>query len=389
MEQALSLPSATVRFAQLGWRVIRIEATPSGKGLPGDPNRYIGSKVVDEDRHSYFIAPNAGKECITLNLKEPQGQAALHQIIRELDVDVFCCNTMPGRYQPLGIDYDTLKSIKPDIIWAGISAMGPDYPNVPGYDPAIQAMSGFMELTGDKDGMPTLTGVPVIDLKAGDEVFAGVCLALLQRSDSGAGKAIHVSMLQIAASWLITTLPLIDFDCDPSEITRAGNEHRKFVPSNVYKTKDGYIYVAIGNDLQWQRLTEIPAFRRIAAEQRATNKGRMQELQQIYQDIGAVTARTNTAELVRFFEQATIAHAVINTVSEVRDLKALRDKLTTTQTPDGKLVHMQPMPVDDAGATTRLSFPPKYGEHTHSILAEAGFGTQQLTELENAGVIST
>ncbi len=389
MEQALSLPSATVRFAQLGWRVIRIEATPSGKGLPGDPNRYIGSKVVDEDRHSYFIAPNAGKECITLNLKDPQGQAALHRIIRELDVDVFCCNTLPGRYQQLGIDYDTLKSIRPDIIWVGISAMGPDYPDVPGYDPAIQAMSGFMELTGDKDGMPTLTGVPVIDLKAGDEVFAGVCLALLQRSESGTGKAIHVSMLQVAASWLITTLPLIDFDCDYAEITRAGNEHRKFVPSNVYKTKDGYIYVAIGNDVQWERLTEIPAFRGIAREQRATNKGRMQELLEIYEDIGAVTASCDTAELVRDFQEATIAHAVINTIPEVRELEALSGKLTTTQTPDGKPVHMQPMPVDEAGATTNLSFPPKYGEHTLSILAEAGYGTEQLTELEAAGVIST
>jgi len=389
MEQALSLPSATLRFAQLGWRVIRIEATPHGKGLPGDPNRYIGSKVVDDDRHSYFIAPNAGKEGITLNLKDPQGQAILHKLIRELDVDVFCCNTLPGRYEQLGIDYESLKAIKPDIIWAGISAMGPAYPKVPGYDPAVQAMSGFMELTGERDGMPTLSGVPVIDLKAGDEVFAGVCLALLQRSETGSGKAIHVSMLQVAASWLVTTLPLIDFDCDYAEITRAGNEHRKFVPSNVYKTKDGYIYVAIGNDVQWKRLTEIPAFRQIAGEQRATNKGRMQELQQIYQDIEAVTSATSTAELVRHFQEATIAHAVINTVPEVRELEALRDKLTTTQTPDGKLVHMQPMPVDEAGATTNLSFPPKYGEHTRSVLAEAGYGAEQLTELEAAGVIST
>ena len=389
MEQALSLPSATLRFAQLGWRVIRIEATPQGKGLPGDPNRYIGSKVVDDDRHSYFVAPNAGKEGITLNLKDPQGQAILHKLIRELDVDVFCCNTLPGRYEQLGIDYESLKAIKPDIIWAGVSAMGPDYPNIPGYDPAVQAMSGFMELTGDRDGMPTLSGIPVIDLKAGDEVFAGVCLALLQRSETGSGKAIHVSMLQVAASWLVTTLPLIDFDCDYAEISRAGNEHRKFVPSNVYKTKDGYIYVAIGNDIQWKRLTEIPAFRQIAREQRATNKGRMQELQQIYQDIDAVTSNTSTAELVRDFQEATIAHAVINTVPEVRELEALRDKLTTTQTPDGKLVHMQPMPVDEAGATTNLSFPPKYGEHTLSILAEAGYGTEQLMELEAAGVIST
>ena len=389
MEQALSLPSATLRFAQLGWRVIRIEATPYGNGLPGDPNRYIGSKVVDDDRHSYFIAPNAGKEGISLNLKDPQGQAILHKLIRELDVDVFCCNTLPGRYEQLGIDYETLKAIKPDIIWAGVSAMGPDYPNVPGYDPAVQAMSGFMELTGDKDGMPTLSGIPVIDLKAGDEVFAGVCLALLQRTETGTGKAINVSMLQIAASWLITTLPLIDFDCEYSEITRAGNEHRKFVPSNVYKTKDGFIYVAIGNDVQWKRLTGIPAFEQIANEQRATNKGRMQELQQIYQDIGEVTSKTDTADLVSYFQEATIAHAIINKVPEVRELEAIRDKLTTTQTPDGKLVHMQPMPVDEAGATTQLSFPPKYGEHTCSVLAEAGYENEEINKFESAGIIST
>jgi hypothetical protein len=72
MEQALSLPYATLRFAQLGWRVIRIESTPGGDGLPGDPNRYIGGKVVDDDRRSYFIAPNVGKEAIALNLKDPQ-----------------------------------------------------------------------------------------------------------------------------------------------------------------------------------------------------------------------------------------------------------------------------------------------------------------------------
>jgi len=388
LEQALSLPSATLRFAQLGWRVIRIEATPYGEGLPGDPNRYIGSKVVDDDRHSYFIAPNAGKEGITLNLKDPQGQSILHELIRELDVDVFCCNTLPGRYEQLGIDYESLKAVKPDIIWAGISAMGPDYPNVAGYDPAVQAMAGYMELTGDRDGMPTLSGIPVIDLKAGDEVFAGVCLALLQRAETGTGKAIHISMLQVAASWLVTTLPLIDFDCDNSEITRAGNEHRKFVPSNVYKASDGYIYIAVGNDMQWQRLTGIPAFRHIAGEDRATNKGRMQELHDIYREIGDATATMSTNELVRYLREATIAHAVINTVTEVRDLEALQDKLTTTRTPEGRLVHMQPMPVDESGAIKDLSFPPKYGEHTRRILAEAGYGAERLDEFENTGVIA-
>ena len=101
-----------------------------------------------------------------------------------------------------------------------------------------------------------VTGVPIVDLKAGDEVYANVLLALAERAESGRGKRIDVSMLQAAASWLITTLPLVDFDCDPSEITRAGNEHRKFIPTNVYPTRDGFVYLAVGSDAQWKRLTD-------------------------------------------------------------------------------------------------------------------------------------
>ncbi|MCL4747118.1 MAG: CoA transferase, partial [Burkholderiaceae bacterium] len=188
MEQALSLPHATLRFAQLGWRVIRLEAAPSGRGLPGDPNRYIGSRVADDDRRSYFIAQNVGKEAIALNLKDARGREVLARLIRALDVDVFCCNTVPSRYRALGIDPETLCALKPDLIWAGISAMGPEYPDAPGYDPVTQAMAGYMEVTGAPHGPPTLAGIPVIDLKAGDEVYANVLAALLDRHETGRGR---------------------------------------------------------------------------------------------------------------------------------------------------------------------------------------------------------
>ncbi len=388
LEQALSMPYATLRFAQLGWRVIRIEATPQGGRLPGDPNRYIGTQVVDDDRNSYFVAPNVGKETIALDLKDPRGRELLLRIIKELDVDIFCCNTLPGRYENLGIDYQTLKTANPKIIWAGISAMGPAYPNVPGYDPALQAMSGFMELTGHEDGQPTLSGIPLIDLKAGDEVYAGVCLALAEQAETGEGSEINVSMLQAAASWLITTLPLVDFGCDDSEITRCGNEHRKFIPTNAYPTKNGFIYVAIGNDIQWQRFTSIEKFKPVANDARETNKGRQAERQGCYHDISAISARYSTTELAADFTAATIPHAVINDIRQVRVLEALNDKLTSTQTPDGKLIHMQPMAVDRDRACTELSFPAKYGQHTRQILAEAGLGEREIGQLAELGVIS-
>jgi crotonobetainyl-CoA:carnitine CoA-transferase CaiB-like acyl-CoA transferase len=393
LEQALSMPYATLRFAQLGWRVIKIEATPIGKRLPGDPNRYIGTQVVDDDRNSYFIAPNVGKEAIALDLKDPRGRELLLRIIKELKVDIFCCNTLPGRYESLGIDFATLKTANPKLIWAGISAMGPEYPNVPGYDPALQAMSGFMELTGREDGQPTLSGIPLIDLKAGDEVYAGVCLALAEQAEpvefgGGEGAEINVSMLQAAASWLITTLPLVDFDCDDSEITRCGNEHRKFIPTNAYPTRDGFIYIAIGNDLQWQRFTEIEKFGPVANETRQTNKGRQAERQGCYKDISAISVNYSTAELGADFTAAMIPHAVINDIRQVRVLEALNDKLTTTRTPDGKLIHMQPMAVDLESAQKELAFPAKYGQDTGQILDEAGLDSAEIEALAKAGVIA-
>lgn len=388
LEQALSLPYATLRFAQLGWRVIRIESTPGASGLPGDPNRYIGARVADDDRRSYFVAPNVGKEAIALNLKDARGQEVLKRLIRTLDVDVFCCNTVPSRYGALGIDYATLAAVKPDLIWAGISAMGPQVPNAPGYDPVIQAMAGYMEVTGDPNGPPMLTGIPVIDLKAGDEVYANVMLALLDRNESGRGRQIHVSMLQAAASWLITVLPLIDFGCAPNEITRAGNEHRKFIPTNVYPASDGFIYMAIGSDVQWQRLTASAKFACVANAERVTNEGRHREREAIHRDMAAVTGKHAMEEILADLRAATIPATRILDIRQVRELAQVREKLTRTAMPDARVVHMQPMAVDVEGACTELAFPPKYGADTRRVLAEARYLGAEIDALAGAGVIA-
>lgn len=387
LEQALSLPHATLRFVHKGWRVIRVEPTAPAGSLPGDPNRYIGKRIVGDDRRSYFVAQNVGKEAIAIDLKTLQGQELLRRIIAALDVDVFCCNTMPKRYRRLGIDYETLSSAKPDLIWAGISAMGPDYPEVPGYDPAMQAMVGFMELTGARDGPPMLSGVPLIDLKAGDDVYAEVMAALLEREETGRGRAIHVSMLQSAASWLVTTMPLLNFDCDPSEIGRAGNEHRKFIPTNAYPTLDGFVFVAIGNDLQWVRLTQIPKFADIANETRRTNEGRHLERAAIHEDIAAITRRHTREALMEDFRRATIPHAPIQTIAQVASMDAVARSMTTSTMPDGRKIRLQP-PAVDLDRPAHFSFPPLYAEHTGAVLREAGLSDSECEALAQAGIVS-
>ncbi len=385
LEQALSMPYATLRFAQEGWRVIRVEATPGARGLPGDPNRYIGSVVADDDRRSYFVAPNVGKEAIALNLKSPEGQQVLYRLIDELDADIFCCNTLPSRHQALGVDYATMSARKPDLIWAAISAMGADYPDTPGYDPAIQAMAGYMELTGEADGPPTLAGVPIIDLKAGDEVYAAVFKALLGKLETGKGAQIHVSMLQAATSWLITTLPLLDFDCDYSEVTRCGNEHRKFIPTNAYPTADGFIFMAIGSDVQWQRLCAIQRFAAIANQVRLTNEGRHRQRADIHRDIAAITSQASSDDIAADFRAAQIPHAPIQTIAQVAAMEAVASKVTRTTLPDGKVARMQPQAIGSPAQD--LSFPPRYSQHTGQILAEAGYSGTEISGFAQSGII--
>jgi crotonobetainyl-CoA:carnitine CoA-transferase CaiB-like acyl-CoA transferase len=213
-------------------------------------------------------------------------------------------------------------------------------------------------------------------------------MALLERAETGKGSRIDVSMLQAAASWLITTLPLLDFDCDPSEVTRCGNEHRKFIPTNVYPTADGFIYMAIGSDVQWRRLTEIPYFAPVANAVRSTNEGRVSERVSIHRDMAAVTRQHSTAEIAADFRKATIPHAPINDIPAVREMPAVASRLTTTKTPDGRTVRMQPMAVDLPGVSPELRFPAKYAADTLSILKEAGFSAAECASLKEQGIIA-
>ena len=390
LEQALSLPYGTLRFVHLGWRVIRVESTPrAGQKSQGDPNRYIGRPVAGEDRHSYYVAPNVGKEAIALDLKAPEGRATLHRLIEGLDADVFCTNTMPSRHHTLGVDYATLSALRPELIWCSVSAMGTAHPDVPGYDPVIQALCGFMDLTGDRDGPPTQCGPPISDLKAGDEVFAQVLLAMLERERTGKGKMIDVSLAQVAASWLQTFTPLLDMGSDPSELRRNGNRHRQFIPVNAYPTSDGYVYVAIGSDHQWRRLVAEPEFAGLDQERFATNEGRRLHQEDLHSLIAEVTSRFRRHEISAVLERAAIPNSPITPIEEVPDLPFVREKATRTLTPDGRTVRLPPPAVDLESLDARdreLPFAPGYGEHTESVLAEAGFDASEISALRDSGV---
>ena len=392
LEQALSLTYATLRFVHLGSRVIKIEPTPMpGRKSKGDPNRYIGRPFAGEDRHSYFVAPNLGKEAIAIDLKHKEGQDLLKRLIRELDADIFCTNTMPSRHEILGIDYETLRKEKDDLIWCCISAMGLAYPNVPGYDPVMQALCGYMDLTGQADGPPLQCGPPLVDLKAGDEAVIQIMLALMERKETGRGKQIDISMAQSAVSWLHTFLPMLEMGSPPSELKRSGNEHRQFIPVNAYRTKDGYVYVALGSDAQWSRFVKQPMFTSLDEERYSTNEGRRKDKRELHGSIEAITKQHTSEKVSAVLREAAIPHSPITPIEQVADLPFVTSAALKTVSPDGKTVRLPPPAVmtEELESLERtLTFAPAYGEHTDALLAEVGFSSPEIADLRERGVVA-
>jgi itaconate CoA-transferase len=392
VEQALTMTYATLRFKHLGWRVIKLEPTPvSGRKSRGDPNRYIGRPTAGEDRHSYFVAPNLGKEAIAIDLKREEGQRLIKRLIKKLEVDVFCTNTMPARHARLGIDYDTLSAEKEDLIWCSISAMGLKYPDVPGYDPVLQALCGYMDLTGHADGSPLQCGPPLVDLKAGDEAFIQIILALVERNESGKGKKIDISMAQVAVSWLHTFLPMLELGSPPQELKRSGNEHRQFIPVNAYATKDGFIYMAIGSDAQWQRFVRQPMFSELDQERFTSNEGRRKDKRKLHAAIEGITRNYASEEVSRVLTESSIPHSPITPIEKVADLPFVASMALRTKTPDGRTVRLPPPAVMTEHLEQQnkeLPFAPAYGEHTDSLLAEIGISRDEIVSLRNRGIVA-
>jgi itaconate CoA-transferase len=391
VEQALSMSYASSRFVQLGWRVIRVEATPAGSRKPGDPNRYIGRQVAGPDRHSYYVAPNVGKEAMALDLKTEEGRALLRRLVRELSADVFCTNTLPIRHAPLGMDPETLRADRPELVWCCISALGLAHPEVPGYDPVLQALAGYMDLTGDPEGPPTQCGPPIIDLKAGDEAFAQVLHALLERERTGVGRVIDISMLRCAVSWLLTFLPMLDMKSPASELRRSGNQHRQFIPTNNYPTNDGFIYLAVGSDAQWQRLVAEPLFAQLAEPQFATNEGRRAAKHELHRRIGQITGPRHSSEVAAALARAAVPHAPITPIERVLEIPELLPALLRTRLPDGAAVRLPPAAIDTAYLAeigNELALAPSYGEHTDRVLGEIGIEPARIAELRQRGIVA-
>ncbi len=386
LEQATVLPYLTYRLAMDGCRVIRLEHP-----VYGDPNRLVGDKFLEgeERMNSYFMAVNAGKEAITLNLGDPGGQELLVRLIRRLDVDIFATNQLPRNYQKLGIDYEKLKSVKSDLIWLGITGFGPQS-NEAAYDPILQARGGLMELTGENDGTPQVVGIPLPDMGTSEHCYGLLMKGLFLRAATGRGSKIDMSMFESTCSWL--TVPITMTESFGKTITRRGNTHEFFAPVSVYPTSDGYIYVAVGNDKQFQALASLPEFSALNRDDYRKNSGRIKDVENLNKTISEATKQLTTEQAINLMNQIGVAVSKINSIGEVaRDPHVAGRLVKAKDSKTGFELTLAPPPcstpfLEEKGY--RLSFPPRFGEHNASILGNAlGISAEELDKLKADGVI--
>ena len=357
LEQATVLPYLTFRLAQDGMQVYRLEHP-----IYGDPNRLIGENVLGEERglNAYFLCINAGKKALTLDLGAPEGQEIFKSLITKMKVDIFATNQLPRNYKKLGVDYESLKALKPDILWLGLTGFGPDGDEA-AYDPILQARSGLMDLTGEEEGDPQVLGIPLPDMGTSVHAYGALMKALYKREATGEGSCIDISMFESSVSWL--TVPITISVLMNKKITRRGNTHEFFCPVSVYRTSNGFVYLALGNDRQWKSMVSQEIFRSLDKPGYEKNAGRIKDVENINKAINQITEKHTSEALIELFRSITIPVSKIKTVPEViadplvqRRLLSSEDaktktRLTLAPPPRGKRFPR-------SGGSAELSFPP-------------------------------
>jgi formyl-CoA transferase len=385
LEQATVLPYLSYRLAMDGIRVIRLEHP-----VYGDPNRMIGENRLGEERmNTYFMAINAGKQAVTLNLGTEEGREILKELIVKLNVDIFATNQLPRNYEKLGIDYQTLRSLKRDIVWVGLTGFGPDS-NEAAYDPILQARGGLMELTGNAGEDPQVLGIPLPDMGTSEHAYGCIMKALFKRARTGEGERIDLSMFMSTTSWL--TVPLTLTRSFGNKISRRGNTHEFFAPVSVYETKDGYVYIAVGNDRQWATFAQLPGFEKLAGPGYEKNRGRIEDVKNLNNQINECTRTKTTDEMIELCNKATVAISRVNTIEEVLEDTYVKESMLTAIDPVTRTqIWMAPPPyktpfLQECNRT--LAFPPRFGEHNSLVYGEAlKYGADKLKELKEKEVI--
>ncbi|KGX89718.1 CoA transferase [Pontibacillus halophilus JSM 076056 = DSM 19796] len=363
LSRVLAGPYCTMILGDLGAEVIKVEA-PGGS----DETRTWGPPFQD-GVSAYYLCANRNKKSITLDLKSEDGRTQLLELVKESDVVLN--NFKTGTMERLGLSYDTLRKIKPDIIYASITGFGETgpYRDLPGYDFIIQAMSGLMSITGDAQSGPQKVGVAITDLLTGLYACIGIQAALLERNVSRKGQKIDLSLFDSAVSALAN----IGSNYLMSGVVpeRLGNHHANIVPYQQFAASDGAFVIAVGNDRQFKRLCELIRKDALASDPRyATNEARVAHRSALTEELQAEFLKQPAMYWKKKCEEASIPCGPIQSVQQVfNDPQiAARDLLLSMNHPTAGTIRMvgSPLKLSRTNVSYR-TYPPLPGEHNEEF----------------------
>jgi crotonobetainyl-CoA:carnitine CoA-transferase CaiB-like acyl-CoA transferase len=360
---SVAAPYACEILGELGADVIKIEKADGDDARSWAPP-YWGAMSAT------FLSLNRNKRSVVVNLKETAERERLRRLIVER-ADVVVSNLRPGSAAQFGLDADTLRRVKPALVYCNIGAFGANGPlkDRPGYDPLMQAFGGLMSVTGEPAQRPVRVGTSIIDMAAGMWSVIGVLAALLQRGPTGKGSSIDTSLYETALGWMC--YHAANFQASGELPRRQGSGAAMIVPYRAYASKDGFIVIAAGNDKLFASLARVlghlewiddPRFR--------TNPDRVQNQDVLYRWIGdIILARTNR-EWATILDQAGVPNAPMQTIAEVLDHPQTKALGMLQHSPQADITLFGlPVSFDGVRPPFRRA-PPALGAHTREILGE-------------------
>lgn len=361
-------------LADLGADVIKLERPGTGDDTRGWGPPYVG------ELSAYFLSCNRNKRSIAIDVTEPKGQVVFQKLLAKSDIVIenFRTDSLPK----LGLTPNELLDRFPRLIVCSISGFGRTGPmkDDPGYDFAIQAMSGLMNITGPVEGPPSKVGVAVADVLTGLYASTAILACLHAREKSGHGYAIDLALLDCA---LAAQVNLAQAYLSTGKVpARQGNAHLQIVPYQLFETKDGWIVLAVGNDTQWQSFCQIVGISELKLDSRfVTNRKRVENRNLLVPLVAEILKKWTTKEWEKCLTQANVPHAPVADYEGVFSSEqiAARAMKTAVSGPDGSPIHLIGNPIKISGSDlSPPKMPPRLGEHTAEILAELGIELNEI-----------
>ena len=395
LTRVLAGPWCTQNLADLGADVIKIERPGAGDDTRAWGPPYLkDAEGRDTHEAAYYLAANRGKRSLTLDIATQEGQDIVRQLAAQSDVVME--NYKVGQLRKYGLDYESLKKIKPDLIYCSITGFGQTgpYAHRAGYDFIVQGMGGFMSITGERDdlpgGGPQKGGIAISDLMTGMYATIAVLAALTHRDRTGEGQYIDMALLDVQVAMLANMGS--NYLASGTAPKRWGNAHPNIVPYQTFATSDGHIIVAVGNDGQYAKFVEAGGRPELAKDERfATNPLRVRNRDAIVPILAEMVKTKTRDEWIDLLEAAGVPCGPINNLDDVyvNPQVVARDLRVDLPHPCGAPVKLVQSPMKLSATPPRCDMaPPTLGQHTEEVLEELlGHDVAQIAALREKGIV--